>query len=111
MPVAETISLTWLLNKAWVLLGGVMWYGKRNADRDARSRDKAIGELKTSMAEADLKYITESRMKEAIREELEPYKEDQQEIKLLLRGLTDQMFNLGKDMAVQNALSSLKEDK
>ena len=104
MPAAETISVAWLLNKAWILLVGIMWYGKRSMDRDAKARDKAIAELEKHSASSELRFITETRMKEAIREELEPYKESQQEIKILLRALTRQMVALSKDMAVQNAL-------
>ena len=109
MP-AETISLTWLLNKAWVLLLGIMWYSRKAADKDKETQDNAIAKLETLAVEARLSYITESRMKEAIREELGPYKEDQHEIKLLLRSLTAQMASLSKDMAVQNALHSQKDE-
>jgi len=106
MPIAETITLSGLLNKAWVLLVGFMWYSKKNTDADNRKRDETLATLTTANARAELKFITESRMKDAIRIELEPYKEDQQEIKLLLRGLNTQMATLSTDMAVQNALYS-----
>ena len=104
-------EVLWVINKAWVLLVGVMWYNKKNQDATDTARDVAIHDLEKRQIASDAKYITESHMKEAIREALEPYKEDQQEIKLLLRGLNDQIFALSKDMAVQNAIRSLSNDQ
>ena len=100
---AEPTTAFWLLNKAWILLVGLFWYAKKNLDKDNKKRDASIQELKLEAS----KYITEGQMKEAIREALEPYKADQQEIKLLLRGLNDQILSLSKDMAVQNAIRNL----
>jgi hypothetical protein len=108
--MAETITLAWIVNKAWILLVGYVWYIKRQHDQGSKDRDAIISGLVLSNANAELKYITESRLKEAMREELEPYREAQQEIKLLLRGLTVQMVELSKDMAVQNALSNHKDE-
>lgn len=107
----EPVTIFWLLNKAWILIVGFLWYGKKNLDRDNRERDHSITELEKSTALASSTFITEAQMKDAIREALEPYKEDQQEIKLLLRGLNDQIFALSKDMAVQNAIRSLSNDQ
>lgn len=104
-------EILWIINKAWVLLVGIMWYYKKNQDRDDRERDAAIQELEKKQVTSEAKFITEAHMKEAIREALEPYKEDQQEIKVLLRGLNDQIFALSKDMAVQNAIRSLNNDQ
>lgn len=108
---AEPITVAWLLNKAWVLLVAIMWYGKRNLDLDNKSRDKEIRQLKEDSAVAKSKYVTELQMKEAIREQLEPYKEDQQEIKLLLRSLNEQIIGISKEMAVQNAVRKFSENK
>lgn len=104
-------EILWLLNKAWILLIGIAWYVKKNKDRDDRERNLAILELEKRQAASEAKFITDAHMKEAIREALEPYKEDQQEIKLLLRGLNDHIFALSKDMAVQNAIRSLHDQQ
>jgi|TARA_B110000908_G_scaffold158090_1_gene198855 hypothetical protein len=108
---AETITVTYLLNKAWLLLVGVMWYSKKTQDIQNKERDEAISSLEKEVVEARAKYVTEIQVREAIREALEPYKEDQQEIKALLRTLNDQIFNLTKDMAVQTAIRSLSNDQ
>jgi hypothetical protein len=107
----ETLTVGWLLNKAWLLLVGIMWYGKKTLDVGNKERDDAIAALEKTFAEARGRYVTDIQVKEAIREALEPYKEDQQEIKALLRSLNEQIFNLSKDMAVQTAIRSLSNDQ
>ena len=104
-------ELLWVLNKAWVLLAAFMIYAKKTQDKEDKDRDHAIQELEKKQATSEAKFITEAHMKDAIREALEPYKEDQQEIKLLLRGLNDHIFALSKDMAVQNAIRSLNDQQ
>ena len=104
-------EVIWLLNKAWVLLVGIGWHLKHSKDKEDKERDKTIRELERQHNSFNSKFITEAQMKEAIREALEPYKEDQQEIKLLLRGLNDHIFALSKDMAVQNAIRSLNDQQ
>lgn len=106
----EPLTLVWFVNKSWILLVGYVWYAKRQHDIDHRARGKILADLVLSNANAELKFITESRLKEAIRDELEPYRESQQEIKLLLTGLNTQLVTLSKDVAVQNALAGQKED-
>ena len=110
MPGTETLTLAWLLNKLWVPATAWFWYWKRGNDAERKELGETLSKLTQATQEAKLTFITEARMKEAIREELGPYKEDQQEIKILLRGLTEQMITLSKDMAVQNALANLRED-
>lgn len=105
MPEALTIG--WLLNKLWVLLALLYFHNKRKTDLESRERDATISKLQLDVAAAPSTFVSENQMKDAIREALEPYKEDQQEIKVLLRGLNDQIFSLSKDMAVQNALRSI----
>ena len=107
----ETLTVGWLLNKAWLLLVGIMWYSKKKVDADNKERDEAISSLEKEFVAARAKYVTDLQVREAIREALEPYKEDQQEIKTLLRNLNEQIFNLSKDMAVQTAIRSLSNDK
>lgn len=104
MPV-EPSSLVWLLEKAWVLLIGWFWYEKKEAKKEDVARDIAISDLKLKLASAN--YVTEDQVKEAIKEALRPYKEDQQEIKLLLKDLNSNVISLVKDMAVQNAIRSI----
>ena len=110
MP-AETITVSWLLNKAWVLLVGLMWYGKKNLDAENKARDDAIDALELGHVAAKGRYVTEDQVKGAIKEALEHYKEDQQEIKVLLKDLNEQIFTLSKDMAVQNAIRSISNDQ
>jgi hypothetical protein len=107
------LDLVWLLNKAWMLLIGWFWYDKRCRDALDKARiakeyeqDVKIVEIQKSIIEARASFVTEAQMKSAIKEALEPYKEDQNEIKLLLRGLNDNVQALSRDMAVQNALRS-----
>lgn len=107
MPAAEALTLGYLFDKAWILVLGLFMYHRRKSDNENRKRDSLIEELRISNAAAAATFVSEAQMKEAIREALEPYKEDQQEIKVLLRGLNDQIFSLSKDMAVQNALRSI----
>lgn len=103
MPT-EPISIAWLLNKAWVLLIGVFWYSRKSQDQKDEARDAAIARLKET-------YVTELQMKEAIKESLVPYKEDQKEIKDLLREVHEQVSKLSTEMAVQNAIRNLTNEK
>jgi hypothetical protein len=107
--VPEPVSLVWLLEKAWVLLVAVVWYIKKGTDKDNQKRDDSISKVELDLISVSSKYVTEAQMKETIREALEPYKEDQQEIKLLLRELNDQIFALSKEVAVQSALRNLNQ--
>ena len=109
MPIPETISLTWVLNKAWILLVGYIWYHKKNSDADAKKREVDIVRLEKEDAKAKLTFVTEARVKEVIREELVRFKEDSKEIKALLDNLTEQLATLTTEMAVQNAINNLNQ--
>ena len=105
-PLGSTLSVTWLLNKLWVILAGLFWYNKTNVDKENKKRDDLIQSLKSNT-------VSDEKMKEYVKEVLLPYKEDSLEIKTLLRGLDTQIASLSKDVAVQNALQNIQspEDK
>jgi hypothetical protein len=109
---AETISVGYLLNKAWVILAGLWWYNKKQTDRQSEKLREEVLALTTNASEAKLRYITHSKLKEVIKEELGHYKEDQVELKALITHLAEHLAVLRQDMAVQNAVQRRrKEDK
>jgi carboxypeptidase C (cathepsin A) len=106
-PVEVVLSL---LDKAWVVIVGLLWYEKRTTDLENKNRDNEITKLKLAHTEIMNQYVTEAEVREVLRETLKEYKEDQQEIKLLLKNLHDQIIVLSRDMAVQNALRSIEDE-
>jgi hypothetical protein len=109
----EAFTLVSLLKYGWSPF--VAWYiFNYNKHKDDRKElTKSIDLLNTKVHTLELaktEFVTHSQMKEAILEALEPYKEDQHEIKILLRALNDQINSLSKDMAVQDALRQLGND-
>ena len=110
MAAPETLTLAWLFNKAWVLLAGLWWYNKKQADKDAEKLRSEVLQLIKHSSEARLKYITHDKLKTVIKEELGHYKEDQQELKVLITNLAEHLAVLRQDMAVQNALHSRRKE-
>jgi hypothetical protein len=102
----ETITISWLVNKAWILLVGVYLYSKRISDQENKDRDTKIASLEMEIMRTKASFVTEEQMKSAIKEALEPYREDQLEIKDLLTKLTDQVNAISRDIAVQTAIRS-----
>ena len=106
MP-SEPVSLAWLVNKAWVLLVGWFWYDKKEQRKKDDERDSAIQKIQLDLVGS---YVTEPQLKKANTEALAPYKEDQQDIKVLLKELNSNVVSLSKDMAIQNAIRSMSHD-
>lgn len=78
---------------------------KEEEDRAANiERDKKITELEKAAIRADNKFVTNEQLRLAIQEAFEPYKEDNKEIKLMLRQLTEELGNISKDLAIINAI-------
>lgn len=109
MTPPDPFTITYLLDKAWVLLLGLFWHNKKRLETDNKARDAKIELLQTSMVTVTAASVTEVRMKEAINESLEHYKEDQQEIKNLLTSLNDSVNAISLDIAIQAALKDAKE--
>lgn len=68
------------------------------------ARDARIAELEKSFITAENTFVTNSQLKLAIREAFEPYKEDNKEIKLMLRSVSEELVNISRDLAVINAI-------
>lgn len=107
----DPITMSWLLNKAWVVLIGLFWYGKKKLDTDNKARDKELADLNKEVIEMRSSYVTQAQLKELIKEQFEPYKEDQKEIKELMTQLHEQIIALSRDMAVQNAIRGVSHDQ
>ena len=67
-------------------------------------RDKKISEMEKSLIKAENTFVTNTELKVAIQEAFEPYKEDQKEIKLMLRMLTEELAGISRDIAIINAI-------
>ena len=79
----------------------------KQREEEMKSLQQKITELEKFQVESRSKFVTEERMKVALTEALEPYKDSQQEIKVLITNLTEQVTSLSKDVAVQLALGRL----
>lgn len=102
----EFLTLEFLLNKAWILGLGIYWYHKRESARVKREHDAS--DVIRDDKIRDL--VTRAEMKEHIAESMAPYKEDQGEIKLLLRSLNENVVRLSQAVAVQEALNKRAQD-
>lgn len=100
-----------ILEKLWVVISIVAFWMIKELKKDNKERDSKISRIEKTVDRAENTFITDAHMKESIREFLEPYKQDQQEIKALLRELNEHVIELSKDMAVQNAIRKLDESK
>lgn len=67
-------------------------------------RDRKIAEMEKSLIKAENTFVTNAELKIAIQEAFEPYKEDQKEIKLMLRMLTEELGGISRDIAIINAI-------
>lgn len=93
---AGVVFLTWSLNSKTV---------KDAEERQANlKRDERIVELEKSNIRAKNTYVTNTDLKIAIQEAFEPYKEDNKEIKLMLRSVSQELVNISRDLAVINAI-------
>ena len=105
------LDVAWLLEKIWVAAFALIFWWSKELKKENLKRDDAIQKLELFNAKSSTTFVTESQMKDAVREALTPYKEDQQEIKVLLRGLNDHIFTLSKEVAVQHAIGTQGNDK
>lgn len=111
---AETITITWLLEKAWVLISAAWIYDKKRMDKilaqraeEAARQQEVINQLLIWKANV----LSEQEVKSLIKEFLSPLKEDQKEIKTLLQGMNENIQLLTKDMAVQNAIRRVNHEQ
>jgi hypothetical protein len=104
------IEVTWLLEKAWIIIFFIFGIYIRSIKEDNSKRDLDIANINLFMARAELEYITDIKLQNAITQNLAPYKEDQQELKLLLKGLNENITSLSKDVAVQYAIGNLSHE-
>lgn len=105
------LDFAWAFEKIWVAIFAYIFWKSKELKKENKQRDTDIQNLQLAQARASTIFITETQMKEAVREALLPYKESQQEIKILLKGLNDHIFTLSKDVAVQHAIGALNNDK
>jgi len=104
------IEVAWLLEKAWVLLFAIIWYSKKKREKDDDKRDKLLTELTIFKASVRSEFVSEAQMKLHTKEAIEPLKESQQEIKILLQGLNTNIISLSKEVAVQHAVGNLSNE-
>ena len=105
--MAEPVStITAIVKFAWVGLVPWLLHMRQNSIK----KENDVAERLRMIELENQKFVTQAEMKRAITEALESYKEDQQEIKILVRGLNDQIYALSKDMAVQNAIRRLNSN-
>lgn len=102
----EAITVSWVLNKAWVLLVGWWWYDKKKVD----AAFKELNDKHQELVLSNSKKLEESQIKALIKEALLPMKEDNMEVKELLKTLNENVQALSRDMAVQNAIRSINHD-
>ena len=105
------LDLTWAFEKLWVAAFIYIFWRSKELKKDNKQRDTDIHTLQIAQAKTSTIFFLVIQMKEALREALVPYKEGQQEIKILLKGLNDHIFTLSKDMAVQHAIGAMGNDK
>jgi hypothetical protein len=111
MTPIEPITFSWLFNKAWVFLVALWWHDRRRSEKTSSLVEERLSLLEKDSITIKSQFVTEEQMKQAIREALEPYRADQEEIKLLLKDLNANVVSLSKDMAVQDAIRRISERK
>jgi chromosome segregation ATPase len=111
MTPIEPITFSWLFNKAWVFLVALWLYDRKKYDNSTEKVKTRLDNLEKESIAIKSQFVTEEQMKQAIREALEPYREDQEEIKVLLKELNSNVVSLSKDMAVQDAIRRLHAQK
>lgn len=107
MIITETMVIGTIVS---AVIGVAAWYLKfiiKQNHLETKELENKVLRLEKFQVESENKFVTEERMKTSVTEALEPYKESQQEIKLLITNLTEQVTSLSKDVAVQLALGRL----
>lgn len=88
--------LTWMLNS------------KSTKDAEERAlnlkRDERINSLEKAFIAAENTFVTNTQLKLAIQEAFEPYKEDNKEIKEMLKSVSDELISISRELAVINAV-------
>lgn len=112
------IEVAWLLEKLWVVIFPLVIAWKRGVDRKHEETQKSLNDLNSRIealvAEdrtASLLYLTPEKAEVLINKELEKYKDDQKEVKVLLKGLGENLIGLSKEVAIQQAIGSINENK
>lgn len=99
-----------VLQWAWVIVSFLLTLYINTLRKDNKDRDVKIASLEQKIAISEAKFITEPEMKKAIKEAMEPYGADQQEIKFMVRELNDHVLELTRDMAVHSAIAEFKRN-
>lgn len=110
-----TITLTTVVLGLFSAIGSVgvvilasMLNSKKALDAEERTnnatRDVKISELEKKFVAAENTFVTNSQLKVAIQEAFEPYKEDNKEIKVMLKAVSEELVNISRDLAVIHAI-------
>lgn len=117
MEIALGSLLAWLAGAAVsILLVFLSVWLKNISDKAAEERghnlrrDNRILELEKQLVAAENKYVTETQLRVAIQEAFEPYKEDNREIKAMLRGVGEEIARLSSELAVIYAIRGSNRD-
>jgi len=102
------LTIAMVFEKLWAAIFVYVFWKGREISKENKHRDTAITNLQIAEAKSITSFITDTQMKDAVREALIPYKEGQQEIKALLSGLNEHIFTLSKEVAVQGAIANDK---
>ena len=103
----EVEIIGWIIKGILTLVFGYVLFRLQQNYKETKALEEKVAKLERYQVESENKFVTEERMKTAVTEALEPYKESQQEIKMLITNLTEQVSVLSKDVAVQLALGRM----
>lgn len=103
----EVEIISWIIKGILTLVFGYVLFRVKENYKETKALEAKVAQLEKYQVESENKFVTEERMKMAVTEALEPYKESQQEIKMLITNLTEQVTSLSKDVAVQLALGRM----
>ena len=111
MGITTASMLLWLLSCISALGVAVLAWSlnsKTTKDKEERDlnrlRDDRINALEKAFITAENTFVTNTQLKLAIKEAFEPYKEDNQEIKAMLKSVSEELVNISRDLAVINAI-------
>lgn len=116
-----TITLTTVVLGLFSAIGSIgvvilasMLNSKNTLDAEERTnnatRDVKISELEKKFVAAENTFVTNSQLKVAIQEAFEPYKEDNKEIKVMLKAVSEELVNISRDLAVIHAIRRSKSE-
>jgi threonine/homoserine/homoserine lactone efflux protein len=114
--VDVTIVMGFLTILSTIGVAVLAWMLNNKSTKDSeerthnRTRDERINSLEKKFIQAENTYVTNTQLKLAIQEAFEPYKEDNKEIKAMLKSVSAELVNISRDLAVINAIGRSNSD-